>query len=956
MDYVGEHTWIGELGTALVVVAFVSAITAGVAYFISSRLQAGEAWQWRKLGRTAFTVHGFGVIAVMGVLFYLLFNQYYEYHYVWQHSNNRLPLRYIFSCFWEGQEGSFLLWAFWHVVLGGILMKVAGKFWEAPVMTVFSGVQMLILSMLLGIYIGDFQYGSDPFILVRELPQNLGAPWTSDPQYLQQLPFFEDGQGLNPILQNYWMTIHPPVLFLGFASTLVPFAFAIGGLWKKRFGDWVKPAIPWAYFSVMALSTGILMGGAWAYEALSFGGFWAWDPVENASLVPWIVMVGAAHLMIVYKKRGKSLFTTLLLTLFSFILVMYSTFLTRSGILGDTSVHSFTSDGMLAQLLVFLLLFVALSAFLMLRENRERAIYAAGSVFLLIAGFLLWDPRISIGVFLLFTIFSFMRAYGRYYMEPRSEEEHVWSREFWIFVGSLVLILSAVQITASTSLPVVNELLKPFSGSLAALHEATGVGLFQKLSEAELSAPENVQRHYNGWQTVFAFLICLFVGGGQFLRYRQTSVSRFFRKIGVSLAGALVLTVGIAWALAFGFKQPQYLFLLFATLFAIVANLDYFRQLGQGRFDRAGSSIAHAGFGVLLLGALISQYKGEPISRNTSMVDVNKVNEEFSNREDLFISRHDTLRMGDYFVTYRGKEQDGVNVSFLMDYFKSVPRTYQEGDTVVVRGKAFVAQETHTAGSSFLEDQDKWKEVNDPAHSIVRYSSWKSGAPGEKAFTLRPNVKKNPDFGNVAEPATKHFLHKDLYTHVQYGDLETDPDTSGYSDPRSVEVEVGDTIPTTDHIAVLTRITGNVDHDKHKLLPNDMAAKAVLKVHGRDGETYTAEPLYIIRDSSLVVPDEAVVEEAGLKFRLASIDPDSKKLTIELAERNSPSRDFIVVKALVFPWINILWIGCILMILGTGLAIRNRVKNGPQSSGVNVSGVGERAISEKERSQEPVGK
>jgi cytochrome c-type biogenesis protein CcmF len=102
------------------------------------------------------------------------------------------------------------------------------------------------------------------------------------PDYLSK-EAFQDGRGLNPLLQNYWMTIHPPTLFLGFSSTLFPFVFAIAGLWRGDIKGWMRPAVPWAFFGVMILGTGILMGGAWAYEALGFGGFWAWDPVENAS-------------------------------------------------------------------------------------------------------------------------------------------------------------------------------------------------------------------------------------------------------------------------------------------------------------------------------------------------------------------------------------------------------------------------------------------------------------------------------------------------------------------------------------------------------------------------------------------------------------------------------------------------------------------------------------------------
>src|SRR5205085_7221679 len=147
-----------------------------------------------------------------------------------------------------------------------------------------------------------------------------------------------DGSGLNQLLQNYWMVIHPPVLFLGFASTIVPFSFAIAGLWKKNFSGWTRVALPWTLFSCAILGTGIMLGAMWAYESLTFGGYWAWDPVENASLVPWMVLVAGIHTLLIYKHSGHSLRTTHLFFIIAFGLVLYSTFLTRSGILGETSV------------------------------------------------------------------------------------------------------------------------------------------------------------------------------------------------------------------------------------------------------------------------------------------------------------------------------------------------------------------------------------------------------------------------------------------------------------------------------------------------------------------------------------------------------------------------------------------------------------------------------------------
>jgi cytochrome c-type biogenesis protein CcmF len=185
------------------------------------------------------------------------------------------------------------------------------------------------------------------------------APLFKRADYLSKIA---DGNGLNPLLQNYWMVIHPPTLFFGFATTIVPFAYAIAALWKRDYTGWLKPALPWGLVSVMVLGTGIIMGGFWAYESLSFGGYWAWDPVENASLIPWLILIAGVHVMLIYKHSGNALNVSFILILLTFILVLYATFLTRSGILGNSSVHSFTDLGMSGQLLVFIMIFLWLPA------------------------------------------------------------------------------------------------------------------------------------------------------------------------------------------------------------------------------------------------------------------------------------------------------------------------------------------------------------------------------------------------------------------------------------------------------------------------------------------------------------------------------------------------------------------------------------------------------------------
>jgi cytochrome c-type biogenesis protein CcmF len=347
MEYLGEHLLPGQLGHFFAVISFVAALLATFAYFFATRRRETEQYgSWRNLGRYAFLLHGLATFGIIAALFYLLTGKMYEYQYAWANISDDLPTQYVFSAFWKEQQGSFLLWSFWHIILAVVLMFRAGK-WEAPVLAVIALAETLIASMLLGLYFNEFRLGASPFDLLRDV---MDAPIFNQADYLSKIK----GNGLNPLLQNYWMTIHPPTLFLGFASTIVPFAFAIAGLWTRDHREWLKPALSWSLFSAAILGTGILMGAAWAYEALSFAGYWAWDPVENTSLVPWLTLLAGIHTNLVARSTGYSIRSTYGFYLLSFILILYSTYLTRSGILGDTSVHSFTEMGLGFQLIVLI--------------------------------------------------------------------------------------------------------------------------------------------------------------------------------------------------------------------------------------------------------------------------------------------------------------------------------------------------------------------------------------------------------------------------------------------------------------------------------------------------------------------------------------------------------------------------------------------------------------------------
>jgi cytochrome c-type biogenesis protein CcmF len=256
------------------VIAIWSSLFAGLAAAVTYLLVDRGRKELLALARTLYTAFMVSVVASAAILMTLLLQHRFDVSYVNSYSALDLPLHYLISTFWAGQEGSFLLWCFWGSIIGLFVWRTA-KEQEAPVMVVY-------LSTFLGIIA----------ILCKQSPFKLLPP-----------PAPVDGTGLNPLLQDPWMVIHPPVMFLGFASLSVPFSFAIAALWKKRWDGWITRALPWALLTFLTLGTAILMGGYWAYKTLGWGGYWAWDPVENTSLVPWLATVALVHGMFLQKTR-----------------------------------------------------------------------------------------------------------------------------------------------------------------------------------------------------------------------------------------------------------------------------------------------------------------------------------------------------------------------------------------------------------------------------------------------------------------------------------------------------------------------------------------------------------------------------------------------------------------------------------------------------------------------------
>lgn len=812
MPFIGEQLLPGQIGNFLAILSFVASLLATVAYFKATQSQIPSVQQsWKRIARVSFLAEIIAIIGIFAVLYFIISSHRFEYKYAWQHSNYQLPMQYILACFWEGQEGSFLLWSFWHCVLGGIIM-LREKKWEAPVMTTISFMQFALATMVIGIYFFDFKIGSNPFVLMRDQgmlsPEQFPIGFDSKGHLRSDyLSFIRDGNGLNPLLQNYWMTIHPPVLFLGFASTIVPFAFAIAGLWKKDFGGWILPARPWAIFSAGILGLGIMMGAAWAYESLTFGGYWAWDPVENASLVPWLIAICGIHTLIAYKHTGHSLRATFLFFILQFLFIIYSTFLTRSGILGDTSVHAFTDLGMNAQLLTFLLIFVV--------------------------------PSLA-----LFTI--------RYKQIPTVlKEEAISSREFWLFVGSLLFFISALYIIGKTSLPV-----------------------FNKIFDTTYAPAQDIEYSYNKVLILFSFVIAILSAISQYLKYKQTAGAAFIKSIWLPALIALIASLSISILCDINYNKYGVGYLavihlsIFAAVFSVIANGMYIFTGIKGKMIKAGASIAHVGFGLTLLGILISSSKKEVISWNTSGIMVNFGEQSKENpAENLTLVKGIATDMGKYMVTYQG---DSTHPSDPKQYFK-------------------------------IHFQYKNKD---------------------EGFTLYPdafvNFKGNE--GIMANPDSKHYLHKDVFTYItSLPNKEKNKDTSSFKEHK---IKPGDTIFYSQGFMVLDNVGRDIKRKNIPYEPTDSVFAASLTIYSKDSSRYGAEPLLILRGNNIMPVADTVISQS-LVLAFSGAEADGIKLGVK--ESNSVL-DYVTLKAYQFPMINVLWFGILFMTFGFLLASWNHIQ------------------------------
>lgn len=1004
----------GKIGEFLAALAFASALVAMISAFMAELNRKNPSGaSWARMAAGAFVAHAAGIFGMIITLFVLIYTHQYQYHYVWAHSSNELPVQYMISCFWEGQEGSFLLWNFWHSVLG--LFFIRKSPWRTGVLAVLSAIELIITSMILGVFIPDglvqvllmifaggltgfmawkvwqnrqqlnltylagallgvaalvlfarnqhgfmdgltfqnafstsglpftlfivlfaafalssffqnkplngkdwtptavmalglvaiaamylepglIKFGSNPFLSLKEaFPDN--EAYIENPDFVPT-----NGTGLNSLLQNYWMVIHPPTLFLGFAATAIPFAFAFAGFVRGEYKEWIKPALPWVSFSVMVLGIGIIMGGYWAYETLNFGGYWNWDPVENSSFVPWLVGVGSLHAMLIFQRKKTHLKLTTVLVMTTFLLVLYSTFLTRSGILGETSVHTFTDLGLSGQLLVLVGLFVVLVIDLLQKRWKELA-----------------GP------------------------EPESK---VWTPEFFLLMGVLVFLFSAGEIILTTSLPAINKILG-----------------------THLAPPPRIQLFYYQWNVWFAIAFGVLSGIGQFLWWKIRKEKPLSESLFRPFVAAMV--AGTATLLALAYAGKTFAFdaefakwnplhwadelLLYASLFAFMANVDVLISLIRGNkkgLKVMGGTVVHIGFALMLVGMLFSSGFDEVVSKNIFPEELNAFSET-EKVDNILLPKGFVRPTKNYFVEYVGKKEAAAPISDLEvleanDFAFKIGFRDSTGERfgLVLPRETFNKKatsqrettenvpvtDTHGADAganeldlayveTFLNRNMEFLKPMRLNNRILYGVKFSSPTDSTKHFTLYPEAEINEKEGSIiAHPNRKIYWNKDLYVHVS--SVPAPEDAEPKYEYRDFAFKVGDTASIGSTRILLAQVTDLSSREEFKEF-QVVAAARIIAFSGTD--TFTASPVFLIDQNRQPSMVSASIEPLHLDFAFVGVEPEKGVVRIQAQVLTNPTDDYVVVKAIEKPFINLLWLGTFILTFGFLISIYRRI-------------------------------
>jgi cytochrome c-type biogenesis protein CcmF len=469
----------------------------------------------------------------------------------------------------------------------------------------------------------------------------------------------------------------------------------------------------------------------------------------------------------------------------------------------------------------------------------------AATLLLLVVGILL-SEKFKINKWILIGIGSTAFISNIYYIVkyvPSSKkDDEIYTREFWMFIGSLMLGISAFQIILTTSIPV-----------------------FNKMFDLKLAPPTDVINHYNKWQMPLAIIIATLTGIAHVLKYKKNGAEGI-KKIIIHF----IISSVLAFILFFAFKLENYVFiaLLFAAVYAIVGNASLLKPIFKGKVKLVGASVAHIGFGVLLIGVLVSSANKKVISINESGKVLNPEFDDKNNVENVYLEGGKPLRMSDYEITYVGDSQQWVNTFYQVNY----------------------------------------KKLNKETNKV------------EYEFNLYPNAQINPKFGLVANPDTKHYISHDVFTYVS--SVPAEKKDAKFINLKKHEIAKGDTIYLSNAYCILNSISSNVQKNGD-INQSEILIGAEISIHTLT-DTYKITPLYGIKNKQTASFD-AYSEEIKTKFSFKEVNPETKKIIIETSEKDNTG-NFIIMKAIVFPWINLVWAGTIIMIIGFFLSILKRLK------------------------------
>jgi len=335
---------IADLGYFALVIAFGVSIYAAIVAWYGNKI---DEPRWVESGRNA-TILVFPLVAISaGTIVISLLNNDFSIEYVWRVSSIDMPTYLKVTSLWGGQAGSLL---FWNLLLASFAAVVMMRKWRVD--REFMPYVIIVISMTQVFFLGISAFIENPFTRMAIIPP--------------------DGNGLNPLLRHPGMIIHPPMLYLGFVGFVIPYSFAMAALLTNKLDDrWIRTTRRWTLVAWLFLSLGLILGGRWAYDVLGWGGYWAWDPVENASLMPWLAGTAFLHSVMIQEKRNMFKMWNMFLIVLTYCLVMLGTFVVRSGVI--SSVHSFAQSAIGPFFFAFIAIMFVFSAFWMTKRREDLA-------------------------------------------------------------------------------------------------------------------------------------------------------------------------------------------------------------------------------------------------------------------------------------------------------------------------------------------------------------------------------------------------------------------------------------------------------------------------------------------------------------------------------------------------------------------------------------------------------